>query len=279
VKDMRYKTYLKEQLSDKVPEYIQLPSGYHLVGHVALLDIDDQLHPYAELVGKVTLEYEPRIKSVAIKIGPTSGITRTPNYNLIAGNPKTTTTHIENEVIFRVDPLQVTFSGGNREERIKMPLKIKPNEIVVDMFSCVGQFALHIAKNSLASKVIAIEINPVAYEFLLENISLNNLEKKVDPILSDCRLVQPICEVNRIIMGYLHDTIDYLPYALQMLSHSGGVIHMHSTVAKKRVNIILDEIENKCKPFKLISNTAIRKVKKYAPHIDHLVFDIEIKQE
>lgn len=276
---MQYKTYLKEQLSDKIPSDIQLPSGYHLVGHVALLCIDDELLPYAELVGKVTLEYESRIKSVAIKLGPTSGITRTPYYNLIAGNPITTTMHIENGVIFRVDPLQLTFSGGNKEERIQMPLKVKPKEIVVDMFSCVGQFALHIAKNSLVSKVIAIEINPIAYEFLLENISLNNLEKKVDPILSDCRLVNPICKVNRIIMGYLHDTIDYLPYALKMLTPNDGVIHMHSIVAKKQMKMILDKIKNRCKTFKMISKTTVRKVKKYAPHIDHFVFDIQIKQE
>ena len=275
---MRYKAYINNHLSGIIPSHIQLPSGYHLIGHVALLHIDDQLYPYAELLGKVTLEYEPRIKSVAIKSGPTSDIIRTPNYTLVAGNPSTITTHTENGVVFRVDPLRLTFSGGNRTERIKMPLKVKPEEIVVDMFSCVGQFALHIAKNSLVSKVIAIEINPVAYGFLLENIALNKLEDKVYPILGDCRLVNLTHEATRIVMGYLHDTIDYFPYALEMLTPNGGIVHMHMIIGKEQLNRILDEIESKCKSSKLIPKTIVRKVKKYAPNIDHFVFDIQLKQ-
>jgi tRNA wybutosine-synthesizing protein 2 len=276
---MRYKTYLESHLSDIVPKYVQLPAGYHIVGHVVLLNIDEQLRPYAELVAKLTLEFEPRIKSVAIKLGPTTGISRTPNYRLIAGDSITTTTHIENGVIFRLDPLRLTFSGGNTEERIKMPLKIKSEEIVIDMFSCVGQFALHIAKHSLASKVIAIEINPVAYEFLLENITLNSLEEKVAPILGDCRLVHLNYEADRVVMGYLHGTIEYLPYALEMLTSQGGMVHMHMIAAKEHLNAIIHEIESKCGVFEFVPEITIRKVKKYAPNIDHFVFDIQLYQE
>ena len=43
--------------------------------------------------------------------------------------------HIENGVIFKVDPLRLTFSGGNKEERIQMSRKVTPQEIVVDMFA------------------------------------------------------------------------------------------------------------------------------------------------
>jgi tRNA wybutosine-synthesizing protein 2 len=273
---MKFKAYLKVRLRDKVPDHIQLPNGYHLIGHVALLDIDKQLLPYVDLLGKIIIEYETRIKSVAIKIGPTTGVIRTPNYRLIAGNPITSTTHIENGVKFRVDPLRLTFSGGNKRERIQMPLKVEQDEVVVDMFSCVGQFALHIAKNSLASKVIAIEINPVAYKFLLENIILNNLKEKVNPILGDCRVVRPILKANRIIMGYLHDTIDYLSYALEMLTIDGGTIHMHMLIAKEEMSTILTKIENKCGNFKFVPKIIVRKVKKYAPNIGHFAFDIQL---
>ena len=276
---MKFQAYLKAHLSDKIPNHVQLPNGYYLVGHVALLDISEQLLPYADILGKIILEYETRIKSVAIKIGPTTGIIRTPNYKLIAGESITITTHIENGVKFRIDPLCLTFSRGNTKERIEMPLKVGQDEVVVDMFSCVGQFALHIAKKSLASKVIAIEINPVAYKFLLENIILNNLKEKVNPILGDCRKIHPILKANRIILGYLHDTIDYLPYALEMLIASGGMVHMHMIVTKEEMSTISDKIENICRNFKFIPNIITRKVKKYAPSIDHLVFDIKLYEE
>ena len=276
---MKFQAYLKAHLYDKIPNHICLPNGYHLVGHVALLDVSEQLLPYADILGKIILEYETRIKSVAIKIGPTTGIIRTPNYKLIAGELITNTTHIENGVKFRVDPLRLTFSRGNTKERIEMPLKVRQDEIVIDMFSCVGQFALHIAKKSLASKVIAIEINPVAYKFLLENIILNNLKEKVNPILGDCREIRPNLKANRIIMGYLHDTIDYLPYALDMLTVNGGMVHMHMIVTKEEKSTILDKIENICKNFKFLPKIITRKIKKYAPNIDHLVFDIKLYKE
>jgi tRNA wybutosine-synthesizing protein 2 len=223
----------------------------------------------------VTLEYDKRIKSVGIKTGPTEGRVRRPGYTLIAGEPNTLTTHIEGGVSFRIDPLRFTFSGGNRAERIRIGRIIESGEKVLDMFACVGQFSLHAAKGG--AKVIAIEINPDAHALLVENINLNKLNNKVSPILGDCREVHPTGSVNSVIMGYLHDTLDYLNHALEALVSEGGSIHMHIALPENELTRTTGNAERICSSHGFTSQVSIRRVKMYAPNIHHYVFEILVE--
>ncbi|MFW9833095.1 MAG: class I SAM-dependent methyltransferase family protein [Candidatus Thorarchaeota archaeon] len=255
-----------------------MPSGFHLVGHVALVHLNSDTMKYAQLIGEKTLEYDKRILSVAVRTGPTEGTMRLPKYELVAGDSNTCTTHIESDVKFRLDPLRLTFSGGNRRERTRLSKLVRDGEIVVDMFSCVGQFALHIAKHAKV-KVTAIEINPDAYKFLLENIKLNNLEQSVTALLGDCRKLHPKKSANRIIMGYLHNTIEYLPFALESLVEDGGFIHMHMNMPEQMIDHILTEIETRCNDYGYSSTTHMKHVKNYSPGMSHYVFDISTTSE
>ena len=163
---MRYRDFLRTQLKNKLPEGIELPSGFHIIGHVALVNLNSSLLEFASIIGEATILFDDRIKSVAIRTGPTSGEYRHPCYEIIAGDCNTVTTHIENGVQFKLDPLRIIFSGGNKRERINIANQVKPGEKVVDMFSCVGQFALQIAKSTNAL-VTAIEINLKHINFFL----------------------------------------------------------------------------------------------------------------
>ena len=271
---MRYRDFLKVHLKNQLPDNIQVPSGFHIVGHVALLHLNSSLVHYSSLIGEATLSFDNRIKSVAIKTGPTSGEIRNPFYKVVAGDCNTVTTHIENGVRFRLDPIKITFSGGNKRERIDIANQVKSGERVVDMFSCVGQFALQIAKSTDAL-VTAIEINPEAYKFLLENIRINDLDTKVTAILGDCRDVHPINYADRVIMGYLHNTELYLPHALDTLKHDGGVIHMHKAIQKNTLKESIIMISEICKRNEFESQIKVRKIKNYSPGVNHVVFDIE----
>ena len=270
---MRYRDFLKDQLKNQLPEDIQLPSGFHIVGHVALVHLNSSLFEYASIIGEATLSFDSRIKTVAIRTGPTSGEKRHPFYKVIAGDCNTVTTHIENGVHFRLDPIRITFSGGNKRERINIVSQVKTGERVVDMFSCVGQFALQIAKSTDAL-VTAIEINPEAYKFLLENIQINNLDKNVTAILGDCREVHPVNYANRVIMGYLHNTELYLPHALDTLVQDGGVIHMHMSIQNDILMNMVSKIGEICTRKGFEFQIQVRKIKNYSPGVVHVVFDI-----
>jgi tRNA wybutosine-synthesizing protein 2 len=275
---MRYKDFLKNELAKVVSNDIVLPSGFHLVGHVALLHLNFDAMKYASLIGEKTLEYDQRILSVAVRTGPTEGEMRLPAYELVAGDSNTSTTHIEGNIKFRLDPLRLTFSGGNRKERTRLVKLVQRGEVIVDMFSCVGQFALHIAKGTEA-KVTAIEINPEAYQFLVENIKLNDLEDSVIALLGDCREVHPKHVANRVVMGYLHNTVEYLPFALETLMEKGGIIHMHMNTPEQGVSEVLTEIDMKCKDLGYTSITQVKLVKNYSPGMGHYVFDIDVTSE
>jgi len=264
-------------LESNISDTSLLPSGFHFVGHVALLHLKKEIMKYAEIIGQLTLEFDKRIKSVAVRSGPTIGVKRLPSYSLVAGDKKTETIHIENGIRFKLDPLNVTFSGGNKEERIRMPSRIKTGEVIVDMFACVGQFALHLAKKKTA-KVYAIELNSIAYDYLLENITLNHLDNYVQAINGDCREVYPRAIADRIVMGYLHDTLSYFPYALKSLKKCGGFVHMHLAGLEKDIPNYCNTINTICNSegFNVISDET-RKIKHYSPRIDHFVFDIEVQ--
>jgi len=273
---MRYREFLKSELGNDIPVDLPLPSGFHLVGHVALVHLNSRSMKYAKKIGDKTLKFDKRVKSVAVRTGPTMGKTRLPSYSLVSGDCNTVTTHIESGVKFRLNPVHLTFSGGNKGERIHMSKIVKPGEIVVDMFSCVGQFALHIAKSSNVD-VTAIEINPVAFEFLVTNINLNELDGKVTALLGDCREVHPKSVADRVIMGYLHDTISYLPSAIESLTEKGGMIHMHMSVPESEVSQVIEEISKTGASYGLQSTTEVRRVKNYSPGVEHFVFDILLK--
>ncbi len=275
---MRYRDFLRSRLSGIVSGEVTLPTGFHLVGHVALVHVDFDAMEYASVIGEKTLEYDQRILSVAVRTGPTAGVTRLPSYELVTGDCNTITTHIENGVKYRLDPLRLTFSGGNKGERMRLSRIVNDGERIIDMFSCVGQFALQIAK-SASVEVTAIEINKDAYGFLLENIKLNNLEEKVTALLGDCREVHPKRSANRIIMGYLHDTIEFLPFALEALVEDGGVIHMHMNVPDSGLEDVKISIGKTCKDYGYSSTINALHVKNYSPGIEHYVFDITTTSE
>lgn len=270
---MRYYEYLKKHLGHNE----NIPRGYHLIGHVALVTLSMSNDDTIEKIGELTLSYDPKVKSVAVKSGPTTGIVRQPSYTLIAGDTNTLTTHIENGVKFHIDPLRLTFSGGNRRERISFPERVMDCEHVVDLFSCVGQFGLHIAVRTEA-KVTAIEINPEAYKLLQENIILNDVQDRMKAVLGDCRDVHPSDAADRVIMGYLHDTIEYLPIALDTLSPNGGWIHLHASIPKMDLIPYCNTIDTLSSEFSYHSKVIPRKIKHYSPGVIHYVFDIELSK-
>jgi tRNA wybutosine-synthesizing protein 2 len=273
---MRYREFLRTRLRGIIPDDLSLPSGLHVVGHVALVHLNSESRKYATVLGQATLDYDHRIQSVAVRTGPTTGIERRPAYEVVAGSMDTVILHVENNVRFKFDPLRMTFSGGNKGERINISRRVNAGELIVDMFSCVGQFALHIARGNDVT-VIAIEINPEAYKFLVENILMNELQHKVTAMLGDCREVHPTHVANRVIMGYLHDTEMFLPHALETLVKEGGIIHMHKALPEKTLEENITCITNICRKEKFVPEIEVRKIKNYSPGISHMVFDISVE--
>jgi len=208
----------------------------------------------------------------------TSVAFREPKVELIYGSKSTETIHKENGIRYKLDPQKVMFSSGNMNERIRMATISNKSETIVDLFAGIGYFTLPIAVYSKPKRVFACEKNPVAYDYLCQNIVLNNVTNIVEPLKGDNRNIAPKNVADRVIMGYLDDTHKFLPIAFDCLKDCKGIIHYHEKIPEekfpdgplKKIQKIADKYDRKAKILKH------EHVKSYAPGISHYVLDIKI---
>ena len=194
---------------------------------------------------------------------------------------ETETTHKENGIRYRLDPQKIMFSSGNMDERIRMATISNNSETVVDLFAGIGYFTLPIAVHSKPKKIYACEKNPISYDYLCQNISLNNVADIVEPLKGDNREIALKNIAERVIMGYIGNTYKFLPIAIDCLKNLTGIIHYHDKFSDKKVpdysNKIIEEVTEKYDRKVKIFNIKI--VKSYAPGISHYVFDIDIEEK
>jgi tRNA wybutosine-synthesizing protein 2 len=213
-----------------------------------------------------------------VKLGRINGLKREPNVEVIVGDG-TETIHRENKCSFKLDVSKIMWSKGNTTERQRMSKIAENGEIVVDMFAGIGYFSIPMAVHSNPEKIYSIEINPVSYAYLCENLSLNDVENIVEPILGNCRKVAPINTADRVLMGYIGNTNEYLDVAMDVLKKD-GTIHYHESVPDKLkfirpVERIIDAANDSGRGKVEILNKRI--IKPYSPGVYHVVIDAKIK--
>jgi len=76
---------------------------------------------------------------------------------------------------------------------------------------------------------MAIELNPNAYHYLCKNIRLNHVEDIVESVLGDCAKMTPHGVADRVVMGMVQVTDQYLQNAISAL-RPGGILHYHQTI-------------------------------------------------
>jgi len=264
--DLLVKRFSKEELK-------LLPKGWQILGDIIIISIPSQLEIRKHEIGEALLQFYPRCKTV-LRLRRISGPYREPDVEIIAGNG-TETIHKENRCRFKLDASKIMFSPGNLDERKRMS-KLGKDEIIVDMFAGIGYFSIPMAVHSRPERIIAIEVNPLAYRYLCENVKLNKVEDIIQPMHGDCAIKTPVGIADRAIMGNF-EASHYLAHGINALK-SGGILHYHETTPEKLVF---------SRPIKRITSAAnelsralkvqrCRKVKKYSPGVWHVVVDAQV---
>jgi tRNA wybutosine-synthesizing protein 2 len=156
---------------------------------------------------------------------------------------------------------------------------VKQGETVVDMFAGIGYFSIPIAVHSKPAKIYSIEINPISYGYLCENVHLNKVEGVLEPILGDCREIAPLGIADRVLMGYIGNTNEYLDVAIDVLKE-GGIIHYHESVPDKlKFTRPVDRINEAAiaSGREMVEILNKRIIKPYSPGVYHVVVDAIIK--
>ncbi len=285
---MRLREKLRQKLMYKLSdeELSLLPRGFQTIGSNIIMRLNEEILDKKKLIGEAYLELLPKLKGVYLNSGRIEGRFREPEkIEFVTGVDNPLVIHKEHNVKYKFDITKVMFSKGNINERKYLAQLVKKGEIIVDMFAGIGYFSLPIAKNAQPSRIYSIELNPVSYEYLVENVRLNKLEDTVIPIQGNCKdkvleLYNSGIRADRVIMGVFPAPKDYIIEALLLLKDSGTIYHYEGVALKEEMHLLFEEFyeiaKNQNISCKLMDQ---RIVKSYGPHSFHIVNDILVKKK
>lgn len=284
---MKFKEQLKEKLKEELSkeELDILPRGFQTIGSVMIIKLNSILIEKKQIIAQACLELLPYIKSVYINLGKVKGEFRQPErIEFLVGVNNPIIEHKEHGVIYRFDFTKIMFSKGNLKERRLLATFVKENEIIVDMFAGIGYFSLPIALHSNVEKIYSIELNPLSYKFLVENIKLNHMEDKITAINGDSKvevikLSNSGIKADRVIMGVFPAPKDFIKEALTLAKDEGTMYHYEGVADKEEFMELFQEFEAiAVKAGYFCDLKSNRFVKSYGPNLYHIVLDIRVNK-
>ena len=255
---MDLKTSLSAKLNET--ELKLLPRAFEVVGDIAILELPEELLKKKKSIANAVFKVQKNVKIVLNKVGEIEGVYRIPKMEVIAkkervfeGVPKkfipkapTETVHRESGCRYKVDVSKAYFSARLSGERERIASQIKSRERILCLFAGVGPFAILPAKRKKI-KIIAIEINPDAVNYMRENIEMNKVEDKVEALLGDVAEVLPKVKgkFNRIIMPAPKNAADFLELALTK-AKKGTIIHLYTFAQIEEIDALGKRIKARC---------------------------------
>ncbi|NMA10881.1 MAG: SAM-dependent methyltransferase [Methanomicrobiales archaeon] len=232
--------------------------GYHLIGDVAVLHGDA---PTEEELRAIVEHCRPR---GVVRVKGFLSEMRVPETEILYGSAGEVR-HREQGCTFFLDPTKVMFSQGNRDEKARIAALVRPGERIADMFAGIGYFTIPAAMSG--GRVHAMEINPIAFEYLQRNIMANHVADRASGELGDCReLLSGV--YDRVLMGHF-DAPSMLADALAHV-RAGSVLHVHS------IGDVSETIRERVGEAGFSAAVTSRRVKKYGPYAWHMVQDVTI---
>lgn len=197
---------------------------------------------------------------------------------------------------------------GNISEKLRIAKFDCHDEIVVDLFAGIGYFAIIFAVHCHAKHVYCCEWNPAAIEALRRNIHLNHVENRMTICEGDNRQVCPNGIGHRVHMGLIPTSLESLDVGCQALDLNSDKdlwMHIHENLSyfeqikqlnnnqnkqdiineqrKKWATNICERISSilmKLSDYQFhVTYDQIIRIKRYAPHIDHMVVDVKIQRK
>ena len=278
---------LREILRDKLnkDEISLVPSSFDIIGSrngaIALIEIPGELYEKREIIGNAILKIHKNVKAVYLKKSSRYGIYRLRKLELIAGEQLREVVHKEHGISLKMDVTKVYFSPREATERLRIASQVKKGECVMVMFAGIGPYALMIAKKQpMVKRVIAIEINPDAYKYLVENIKINKVEDKVLPVLGDVKDKSKkwygCCD--RVVMPLPKGAYLFLDNAFNVLKKKEGYLHFYTWSKEEELYVkgYFDLEKTAILYNRNIKIINLKKVLPYAPRIYKVCLDVKI---
>nr|XP_046262943.1 tRNA wybutosine-synthesizing protein 2 homolog [Scatophagus argus] len=219
--------------------------------------------------------------------------------------------HVDNRIRYEFDVTKCMFSAGNITEKLRVAGFDCRGETVVDLYAGIGYFTLPYLVHAGASHVHACEWNPDAVEALQKNLVANRVADCCTVHQGDNRKLQLYDIADRVNLGLIPSSEEGWPVACRLLKRTtGGVLHIHQNVSSPlpdmaaipAIDDVPERISGKAADREVwqawaddtanritsllkditgalwITNIQhIEHVKSYAPHVHHIVLDLECR--
>lgn len=247
-------------LKSILPEDIEVPTAYSLVGHIVQLNLRDVHLPYKSIIGQVFLDKTASARTVVNKINTIDTSFRYFAMEILAGEKNTVTIAKEHGCTYQFDFAQVYWNPRLSTEHARMITFLTPSDVLYDVFAGVGPFAIPAARKKI--QVFANDLNPESYKWLQKNATINKLKdnfkafnmdgrdflKKIvrDDILA--RRAQNLSGSEHIIMNLPASAIEFLDILsdwftqeeLKKVYLKSPIFHVYCFVkANKKENVCL----------------------------------------
>ncbi len=259
-----------------------LPRSQEVVGSILILEIPEKLRKKERLIAEAYLRLLKNIGTVVRKEKSHEGEFRLRKLKLLAGKNTKETLHRESGVLMHVHLEHAYFTPRLANERLRIARQVKKGEEILVMFSGVGPYPLILGKHSPAAGIYGIELNPLAHQYALKNVSRNRLQHKISILEGDVRLLVPKLRktFDRIVMPLPKSGELYLDIALGA-SKKGTIIHLYQFLREGEIAGHGKKLIAYCR--KLGKNVRIRNAitcGQYSPGVFRVCFDmIKIKRK
>ncbi|XP_061899983.1 tRNA wybutosine-synthesizing protein 2 homolog isoform X2 [Entelurus aequoreus] len=283
---------------------VDLPRSFQRHGDLVLLGHNCFLAPPWKKIDKELWRAVAKglgAKRLARMSGIRSDGYRSPKVTMLLGE-HSWVKHVDNGITYEFDVTKCMFSAGNISEKLRVAGFDCRGETVVDLYAGIGYFTLPYLVHAGAAHVHACEWNPHAVRALHKNLVMNGVHDRCTVHPEDNRQVQLGSVADRVNLGLIPTSEDGWPVACRLLKKTtGGILHIHQNVtwpgvisdewgggvrgereagqawaadAASRVGSLLKEVTSK--PW-TTSIRHIEAVKSYAPHVHHVVLDLECR--
>ncbi|MEM0202207.1 MAG: class I SAM-dependent methyltransferase family protein [Candidatus Micrarchaeaceae archaeon] len=252
----------------------ELARGYDPFGSIAIIELSEKLKPKEADIGRALIRGSSTVTTVLAKSGPVKGVYRTRSVRYVAGEHTYIANYRENGCRFVFDVRKVFFSPRLSYERSRISKLVKNGENVAVPFAGIGPFAIEIAKSHPMSSVLAIELNPSAYRYMLKNIELNKVPN-VKAYKGDFGKLASMHKgfADRVVMPMPKTSLDFIEAAC-IIAKSSATFHIYSFCYADGVDEAIEAIGKRFREEKRnFTLMGVRTVRPYSKEEIEIVVD------
>ncbi len=247
--------------------------GYEIIGDIALIEADE---PEAQKIADALLKLHKNVNTVLGAVSAVEGEFRTRRFKVLAGEERTETIHKDHGCKYKVDLARAYFTPRLSTERQRIVSQISENDVVFDMFAGVGPYSIPIAKK--CKKVIAMDKNPDAINFLKENVKFNSIGN-IKVIEGDANEIARNFKgiADHVIMNLPHSADAFLDAAIYVTAPQGIIHYYGMTHEDDLFDSSIGLIEAAAKKVgRSVEVVECRTVRSYAPHQYNVCIEVRI---